>query len=101
MTPRRLGLASAAIALALDQGSKFLLLYVFHFIEMPAGEAVPVLPFFNLVMVLEPGRFLRPVSRHGPLGTALLAVFSLAAVGALGWWLWSATRKVLAVGWAS
>lgn len=98
MTPRDWGLASAAIALALDQGSKLLLLYVFHFIEMSGGEAVPVLPFFNLVMVWNPGVSYGLFPAHGPLGTALLAVFSLGAVGALSWWLWSARRKILAVG---
>ena len=34
----------------------------------------------------------------GPLGTALLALFSVAAVVGLGWWLWSAHRTPLAVG---
>ncbi len=83
MTPRDWGLASAAIALALDQGSKLLLLYVFHFIEMSGGDAIPVLPFFNLVMVWNPGVSYGLFPAHGPLGTAVLAVFSLGAVGAL------------------
>src|SRR5580698_7232163 len=98
MTPREWGLASAAIALALDQGSKLLLLYVFHFIEMRGTEAIPVLPFFNLVMVWNPGVSYGLFPAHGPFGTALLAIFSLAAVSALGWWLWGAQRKILAVG---
>src|SRR5271156_4351977 len=98
MTARDWGLTSAAIALALDQGSKLLLLYVFHFIEMPVGEAVPVLPFFNLVMVWNPGVSYGLFPAHGPLGTALLAVFSLGAVAALSRWLWGARRKVLAIG---
>jgi signal peptidase II len=98
MTARDWGLASAAIALALDQGSKLLLLYVLHFIEMGPGESVPVLPFFNLVMVWNPGVSYGLFPAHGPLGTALLAVFSLAAVGGLGRWLWGAKRKTLAIG---
>jgi signal peptidase II len=98
MTARDWGLASAAIALALDQGSKLLLLYVLHFIEMGPGESVPVLPFFNLVMVWNPGVSYGLFPAHGPLGTAILAVFSLAAVGALSWWLWGAKRRLLAVG---
>ena len=98
MTPRDWGLASAAIALALDQGSKLFLLYFLHFIEMGPGDSVPVLPFFNLVMVWNPGVSYGLFPAHGPFGTALLAVFSLAAVGALTWWLWSARRKLLAVG---
>ena len=98
MTPRDWGLASAAVALALDQGSKLLLLYVLHFIEMSPGEGIPVLPFFNIVMVWNPGVSYGLFPAHGPLGTALLAVFSLGAVAALGWWLWGTNRRILAVG---
>lgn len=98
MTPRDWGLASAALALAFDQGSKLLLLYVLHFIEMGPGDAVPVLPFFNLVMVWNPGVSYGLFPAHGLLGTAVLAVFSLSAVAALSWWLWGAQRRVLAVG---
>jgi len=98
MTPRDWGLASAAIALALDQGSKLLLLYVFHFIEFTSHDAVSVLPFFNLVMVWNPGVSYGLFPAHGPLGTALLAIFSLGAVAALSRWLWKAQRRVLAIG---
>ena len=92
------GLASALLALILDQGSKLAMLYVFHFVDMPAGESVPVLPFFNLVMVWNPGVSYGMFPASGPAGTALLAVFSVFAVGALGWWLWGTTRLSLAVG---
>jgi signal peptidase II len=98
MTPRDWGLASAALALALDQGSKLLLLYGFHFIEMGQGESVSVLPFFNLVMVWNSGVSYGLFPASGPFGTAILVVFELAAVAALGWWLWGAKRRVLAVG---
>jgi len=97
MTPRDWGLTSAAIALALDQGSKLLLLYVFHFIEMPAGEAVPVLPFFDLVMVWNPGVSYGLFPAHSPFWAAILDVFSLTAVVALSWWLWGVQRRILAV----
>ena len=98
MTPRDWGLAAAALALALDQGSKLLFLYVFRFIEMGAGENVQVLPFFNLVMVWNPGVSYGLFPAHGPLGTALLAAFSVVAVGLLGWWMWGARRRLLAAG---
>lgn len=98
MTPRDWGLSAAAIALALDQGSKLLLLYVLHFIEMGPGDAIPILPFFNLVMVWNPGVSYGLFPARGLLGTAALAVFSLAAVAALTWWLWRASRRVLAIG---
>src|SRR5215469_799014 len=98
MTPRDWGLASAAVALTLDQGSKLFFLYVLRFLEMGPGDAVPILPFFNLVMVWNPGVSYGLFPAHGPFGTAILAIFSLAAVTALGWWMWVARRKVLAIG---
>jgi signal peptidase II len=96
LNPRDLGLACAAVALALDQFSKLLLLYFFHFIEMSPGTHIPVLPFFDLVMVWNPGISYGLLPARGFLGTALLAIFSLAAVLGLGWWLWQAERKLLA-----
>jgi signal peptidase II len=92
------GLLAAALALLLDQASKVLLLYSFHFKEMAPGSAIPVLPFFNLVMVWNPGVSYGLFPAHGPIGTALLALFSIAAVAGLGWWLWSAHRWSLAMG---
>jgi len=96
--PRDIGLACAALALALDQGSKLLLLYSFRFIDMGPGDRVPVLPFFNLVMVWNPGVSYGLFPARGPAGTALIVVLTMAAVGGLGWWLWRAGRKVLAAG---
>jgi signal peptidase II len=98
MTSRDWGLAAAAIALIADQGSKILMLYAFGFINMSPGDAIDVLPFFNLVMVWNPGVSYGLFPAHGPWGTAFLAIFSLAAVGGLGYWLWNAARPALAVG---
>jgi signal peptidase II len=98
ISPRDLGVACAALALALDQGSKLLLLYAFHFIDMGPGDHVSVLPFFNLVMVWNPGVSYGLFPARGPVGTAMIAAFSTAAVIGLGWWLWRAERKVLAAG---
>jgi signal peptidase II len=96
VNPRDLGLACAAGALACDQCSKLGLLYGFHFIEKSPGDHVPVLPFFDLVMVWNPGISYGLLPARGFLGTAILALFSLAAVVGLGWWLWHAGRKLLA-----
>jgi len=98
MTPRDTGLVTAAAALALDQGSKLLLLYVFGFAGMGPADHVPILPFFNLVMVWNPGVSYGLLPAHGWSGTAFLAAFSLAAVAVLGWWLWRAHRQALAIG---
>ena len=98
LSPRDWGFIGAMAALVLDQGSKLLFLYGFGFRDMLPGTAVSVLPFFNLVMVWNPGVSYGLFPAHGLLGTTLLALFSIAAVAALGWWLWNAHRTVLAVG---
>src|ERR1043166_6816403 len=77
--PRRAwGLAAAIGALGLDQATKLLMLYGLHFKDMAPGSGVPVLPFFNLVMVWNPGVSYGLFPAHGPWGTAVLALFSLA-----------------------
>jgi signal peptidase II len=91
------GLAAAALALLLDQGSKILLLYALGFRDTP-GAHLQILPFFNLVMVWNPGISYGLFPAHGRSGTVLLAIFSVLAVGGLGWWLWNARRSALAIG---
>ncbi len=98
LNARDWGLLAAAIALILDQGSKMLMLYGFGFAHMAPGRAISILPFFNLVMVWNPGVSYGLFPASGPLGTALLAIFSIAAVAALGWWLWVSDRLTLTVG---
>ena len=98
MLPRDWGLAAAAGALTLDQVSKLTLLYGFGFKDFAPGEAVPVLPFFNLVMVWNPGVSYGLFPAHSRLGSSVLVFLSLLAVCGLGWWLWNAHRRSLTVG---
>lgn len=98
MLPRDWGLAAAAAGLFLDQASKLALLYGFGFKDMTSGEAVPVLPFFNLVMVWNPGVSYGLFPAHSRLGSISLVLLSLLAVAGLGWWLWNAHRRSLAIG---
>lgn len=91
------GLAAVALALLLDQGTKILLLYAFGFRNQPDAN-LQIFPFFNLVMVWNPGISYGLFPAHGWAGTVLLVVFSLLAVGGLGWWLWNARRRALASG---
>jgi signal peptidase II len=98
LSPRDWGIIAAAVALILDQGTKLLMLYVLGFAGMGPGDNISVLPFFNLVMVWNPGVSYGLFPASGPEGTAILATFSIIAVAALGWWLWVSDRLTLTVG---
>src|ERR1700744_146281 len=98
LSARDWGLVAAGGALILDQGTKLLMLYAFHFVDMAPADTVSVLPFFNLMMVWNSGISYGLFPATGPLGTALLALFSTVAVAALGWWLWVSDRLTLTVG---
>lgn len=98
LSARQWGLFAAIGALVLDQVTKLLMLYGFGFRDMAPGAAVPVLPFFNLVMVWNPGVSYGLFPAHGAWGTTLLALFSLGAVVGLSWWLWTSHRASLAAG---
>jgi len=98
VSARDIGLGVAAAALVLDQGSKMALLYGLGFAHMAPGAALPVLPFFNLVMVWNRGFSYGLFPASGPEGTAILATFQLCAVVLLSWWLWLVRTRPLAVG---
>jgi signal peptidase II len=97
MNTRDYGIIAAAVTLLLDQGSKLLMLYKFGFAAMGPGQAVSVLPFFNLVMVWNPGISYGLFPASGPEGTVFLATFQLLAAGALAWWLWLVRSRPLAI----
>jgi len=95
---REVGLVAAALALIADQGLKSFLLYGAGFAHMPPGAAVPVLPFFNLVMVWNPGISYGLFPASSAVGTWTLVGVSIVAVAALAWWLWDTTSRPLAAG---
>ncbi|HVV27857.1 MAG TPA: signal peptidase II [Rhizomicrobium sp.] len=98
LQPREIGLITAVLSLAADQGFKLFMLYGAGFVRMPPGQAIPVLPFFNLVMVWNPGISYGLFPASSRLGTGLLVAVSLIAVAGLTWWLWRSASKVLATG---
>ncbi|HWC62674.1 MAG TPA: signal peptidase II [Rhizomicrobium sp.] len=98
MKPRELGFLAAILGLAADQGSKFFLLYRENFVHMGPGQAMPVLPFFNLVMAWNPGISYGLFPASSALGTWTLIAFCVAAVAGLGWWMWGMTSWSLAAG---
>ena len=87
MSRRDIGLLVAGGVFALDQLTKLLLLYGFDFMHLPPGDAVPVLPFFNLVMVWNSGISFGLFQADGPEGTVIIATVQLLIVCGLGWWL--------------
>jgi signal peptidase II len=95
---QRAGWWIAAAAFAADQLSKNLLLYGYDFIHMPPGANVPVLPFFDLVMVWNRGVSYGLFQAKGLAGTLLLTAFSLAAVAGLSWWLLKSDRPLVGIG---
>jgi signal peptidase II len=99
LQPREIGLITAALSLAVDQGSKLFMLFGRDFVHMPPGASVPVLPFFNLVMVWNPGISYGLFPATGPVGTFLLIGLSVTAIVVLGWLLWRATSRSLAIGY--
>ena len=99
LPPRDIGLIAAAIALVADQGSKLFMLHALGFARMAPDQNVPVLPFFNLVMVWNPGISYGLFPASGRLGTFVLVALSVVAVGGLTWLLWRATSRSLAIGY--
>ncbi len=99
MQPREFGLIAAALALVADQGSKLFMMYGAGFAQMPPGANVPVLPFFNLMMVWNPGISYGLFPASGRLGTLVLIGLSVVAIGVLSWLLWRSTSQALAIGY--
>jgi signal peptidase II len=93
------GLVAAAAVLAADQGSKLFMLYGAGFVHFEPGRSIPVLPFFNLVMVWNPGISYGLLPASGPFGRWFLVLVALAAIAVLGWLLWRTTSRSLAIGY--
>ena len=91
----RTGLIVAALALIVDQASKFYLLHVY---DIVTHGAVRLAPFFDIVLVWNRGISYGWFQAETGLTQALLLAVKLAAVIALGFWLWSTTSRLVALG---
>jgi signal peptidase II len=65
---------------------------------MPPGESISVLPFFNLIMVWNPGISYGLLAAQSPIARAALVSLAAAAVLGLGYWMWNMTSRSLAIG---
>ena len=74
------GLLVAAAVLLLDQLTKLWVLFTFA-----PGEAIPVTPFFNLVLVFNPGAAFSFLADHAGWQRWF---FTVIALGISGWILW-------------
>jgi len=83
----------AAAAVVADQISKAWLVYG---LKLPEQESVPVLPFFRITNVQNPGVSFGMLRADDALGRTLLVLFALAVVCALAWWARKAERRLTA-----
>lgn len=86
----RYGLIVAAVILALDQLSKTFVLFGLDFIKSLSGlpvEPIEIFPFFNIVMVWNPGISYGLFQAESEFQRWLLVIFSVGVVGLLIWWL--------------
>jgi signal peptidase II len=86
----RYGLLVAAVIFALDQISKLTILFGLDFIRSLSGlpvQPIEILPFFNIVMVWNPGISYGLFQAESEFQRWLLVVFSVGVVALLIWWL--------------
>ena len=89
---RAFGLATAAIAVGLDQAHKAWMLGPF---ALPDKGRVTLTPFLDIVMVWNRGISYGLLSQDGGAGRLVLIGIGLAGAVLFGWWLWT-TRGILA-----
>jgi len=99
LSARDYGLIAAGAALLLDQATKLILLYGLGFAAEPyQSHVIPVFPFFNVVMVWNPGVSYGLLAAHTLFARVLLVVLALALIAGLAYWMWHTTRLTLAIG---
>jgi signal peptidase II len=87
--------AAAICTLILDQISKF---WVLRILDLPDKGTVPLLPFFSLTMVWNPGVSFGLFRAQGEIGRLMLAAFAAAVVIGLGVWARRLERPLTAIG---
>jgi signal peptidase II len=87
------GLSIAVLACAIDQASKFWLLYAF---DLPSRPHVAQMPFVDLLLTWNTGISYGLFPQQGPLGQWGLLAFKVAAVAFLWGWLARAPSRLTA-----
>jgi signal peptidase II len=94
MTPRTIGAIAALLTLALDQGNKLWLIFVYG---IEARQPVALTPFLNIVYAKNPGISYSLFSARTDLQRYALLAVTLAATALLVAWLWRASTRLIAV----
>ena len=89
-----LGIVSALIVLAADQGSKY---WILNGLDLPQRGNVRLLPVLDLTMVWNRGVTFGLLNGFGAWGSVVLAVAALAIVALLGFWLRHAPNRITAI----
>jgi signal peptidase II len=84
----------AAAAIVADQLSKA---WIVHGVKLELGQSLPVLPFFSLTGVLNPGVSFGMLRADSTFGRVMLILFALVVVSALAFWARKAERRMTAV----
>jgi signal peptidase II len=95
LSARAWGFLLAALALALDQASKYA---ITHGFEDGWLHARPIAPLVDLALRFNRGVSFSLLPQDGPLGAALLTSFSLGVVAVLTIWLWRAKNRTTGAG---
>jgi len=90
----RSGLVVALVALALDQISKW---WIIHIYNLPERGRVAVTPFFDLVMLWNPGISYGLFAQNTEFGRNLLIAFAVCTALALSVWIARTHNRLLAV----
>lgn len=98
MNAREWGLVAVGSALLTDQLSKIVLLYALGFATLAPGVRVLATPFIDVVMAWNPGVSFSFLAAHSTVGIIALIAIAVVGIGGLSYWLWQATRTLLAVG---
>ena len=88
------GISLAVLALVLDQLSKW---WIIHVYDLPARERVAVTPFFDLVMLWNPGISYGLFAQDTELGRNLLIAFALVTALLLIVWMARTHNRLLAL----
>lgn len=94
------GFGIAVLVIALDQATKYWMLYGLDLINQLPGERIEVFSFFHLTMVWNRGISFGFLQAQAFWQSLLLILFSLAVSGLLSSWMLKATRWLQASAYA-